>query len=157
LAAPLPRLTGPAQQPVERGDRPEVDAFIQQRGPHLGRREVDEPVAVQLIEDRRPLGQAQRPRLDALAVPKRHRPWRGRTLPVPPVVAGLRRTHRLAGFAHANPRGQLCDRGVGHGVHRGSVSALSESVSKSSCSFACTSTTKRALASYLLQLLLLDL
>ena len=30
----------------------EVDAFIEQRGPHLGRGHVDEPVAVQHVEDR---------------------------------------------------------------------------------------------------------
>jgi hypothetical protein len=30
----------------------EVDAFIEQRGPHLGRGHVDEPVVVQHVEDR---------------------------------------------------------------------------------------------------------
>ena len=48
----------------------------------------------------------------------------------------------------ARPRcGEFRDGLVGHGVDLGSISALSESVSKSACSFACTSTTKRALAS----------
>jgi hypothetical protein len=41
----------------------EVDAFIEQRGPHLGRGHVDEPVAVQHVEDRLLLLGAQGTRL----------------------------------------------------------------------------------------------
>jgi hypothetical protein len=68
LAAPLPGLIGSAQQPVERRDRPEVDALVEQRGPHLGRREVDEALAVQHVQDRLLLLLSQRPRLWAVAV-----------------------------------------------------------------------------------------
>ena len=45
------------------------------------------------------------------------------------------------------PASSFGDSLVGHGVDLGSGSALSESVSKSACSFAWTSTTKRVLAS----------
>jgi hypothetical protein len=41
----------------------EVDAFIEQRGPHLGLGHVDEPVAVQHVEDRLLLLGAQGTRL----------------------------------------------------------------------------------------------
>jgi hypothetical protein len=41
----------------------EVDAFIEQRGPHLGWGHVDEPVAVQHVEDRLLLLGAQGTRL----------------------------------------------------------------------------------------------
>jgi hypothetical protein len=50
---------------------------------------------------------------------------------VAPVVAGLRRPHSLACVSDPDTRDQFGDRGVGHGVNLGSVSALSESVSKS--------------------------
>src|SRR5256885_14061622 len=75
----------------------------------------------------------------------RRRPRRSGTNPVAPVVAGLRGTHRVARCPHADGRGQFGDRGVGHRVDPGSDASLSEIVSKSACSFACTSTTKRAL------------
>src|SRR5690242_13650698 len=80
-------------------------------------------------------------------MPDRGLPWGWRALAVPAVVAGLRHAQDLAGGADAHLGCQFGDRGVGHGVDLGSVSPLSESVSKSACSFACTSTTKRALAS----------
>lgn len=51
----------------------EVDAFIEQRGPHLGRGHVDEPVAVQHVEDRLLLLGAQGTRLPPLALRDRHR------------------------------------------------------------------------------------
>lgn len=56
----------------------EVDALIEQRGPHLGRGHVDEPVAVQHVEDRLLLLGAQGTRLPPLAVRGRRRPlgWR---------------------------------------------------------------------------------
>src|SRR5487761_1517090 len=62
-------------------------------------------------------------------------------------LAGLRRADRPASSPYAQLRGQLGDCRVGHDVDFGSVSAPSESVSKSACSFDWTSTTKRALAS----------
>ncbi|ORA84077.1 hypothetical protein BST27_30845 [Mycobacterium intermedium] len=68
LAAAFSALSGPAQQPVERGDRTEVDAFIKQRRPHLSRGEVDEPVAMQRVENSLLLGVAQRPRLDSVSL-----------------------------------------------------------------------------------------
>ena len=37
LPAPFPTLSGLTQQSVERRDRAQVDPFVQQRGPHLGR------------------------------------------------------------------------------------------------------------------------
>ena len=37
LAASFPALPGLTQQPVERRDRAQVDPFVEQRGPHLGR------------------------------------------------------------------------------------------------------------------------
>jgi hypothetical protein len=51
----------------------EVDAFIEQRGLHLGRGHVDEPVAVQHVEDRLLLLGAQGTRLPPLAVRDRRR------------------------------------------------------------------------------------
>jgi hypothetical protein len=51
-------------------------------------------------------------------------------VPVPPVVAGLCRADSIARGADTDRGGQLGDRGIGHGVDPGSVSALSESVSK---------------------------
>ena len=40
LAAPFPVLAGDRQQPVHRRDRAQVDAVVEQPGPHLGRRQV---------------------------------------------------------------------------------------------------------------------
>jgi hypothetical protein len=80
----------------------EVDAFIEQRGPHLGRGHVDEPVAVQHVEDRLLLLGAQGTRLPPLAVRDRRWPLGWRADAVPPLVAGLRRAygepllHRIA-------------------------------------------------------------
>src|SRR5664280_1779796 len=59
----FPALPGPAQQPVERRARPEVDALVEQNRPDLGGDQVAEPVAVQRVEDRLALDRAQRPRL----------------------------------------------------------------------------------------------
>ena len=73
LAAALTHLAGAAQQPVERRFRAQVDAFIEQGGPHLGWGEVGEPVAVQHLEDRLLLGSAQRPRL--MTLPMRDARW----------------------------------------------------------------------------------
>ena len=112
----------------------EVDAFIEQRGPHLGRGHVDEPVAVQHVEDRLLLLGAQGTRLPPLAVRDRRRPLGWRADAVPPVVAGLRRAYGDARIPHADAPGELGDGLVGHGVDLGLVSALSESVSKSACS-----------------------
>jgi hypothetical protein len=74
-------------------------------------------------------------------------PHRCGTDPVPPVVAGLRGTHGLARCPEADLGGQFGDRGIGHGVDPGSGCSLSEIVSKSACSFACTFTTKRMICS----------
>ena len=49
---------------------------------------------------------------------------------MPPVVAGLRRAYGDARIPHADAPGELGDGLVGHGADLGSVSALSESVSK---------------------------
>jgi hypothetical protein len=92
-------------------------------------------------------GLAQRPRLAPVPVRDRRRPSRWRTGALAPVVAGLRGPNSLACVPDPDTPDQLGNRGVGQGVDLGSVSALSESVSKSACSFACTSTTKRVLAS----------
>ena len=62
---------GLAQQPVHRGHRAQVGAFVQQRGPDLGRRQVGEPLAVQHVQDRLAFGRGQRPGL--APVPVRHR------------------------------------------------------------------------------------
>src|ERR1700694_1005196 len=145
--APLPPPALVAQQPIEGRLRAEVDTFVEQRGPHLGRGHVDEPVAVQHVEDRLLLLGAQGTQLRPFAVRDRRRPLRCRADAVPPVVAGLRRAYGDARIPHADAPGEFGDGLVGHGVDLGSVSALSESVPKSACSFACTSTTKRALAS----------
>src|SRR5271166_2863660 len=90
---------------------------------------------------------AQGTRLRPFAVRDRRRPLGCRADAVPPVVAGLRRAYGDARIPHADAPGEFGDGLVGHGVDLGSVSALSESVPKSADSFACTSTTKRALAS----------
>src|ERR1700730_18911737 len=76
----------------------EVDAFIGQRGPHLGRGHVDEPVAVQHVEDRLLLLGAQGTRLPPLAVRGRRRPLGWRADAVSPAVAGL-----LRGYADPTP------------------------------------------------------
>ena len=96
----------------------------------------------------------QRPRL--LPVGRRHRcrpGWR-RGAAVPPVVGGLGSPARPTGAPGAEHRGQLGDRRVDHLLEPGeqggivsSVSALSERVSQSACSFPCTSITNWALAS----------
>src|SRR6202171_4071368 len=147
LGAALTHLARLAQQPIEGRLRAEGDTFVEQRGPHLGRGHVDEPVAVQHVEDRLLLLGAQGTRLRPFAVRDRRRPLRCRADAVPPVVAGLRRAYGDARIPHADAPGEFGDGPVAHGVDLGSVSALSESVPKSACSFACTSTTKRALAS----------
>ena len=72
--APLPALPGLAQHPVEGGHRAEVGALVQQRRPDLVRGQVSEPVAVQHVQDRLPLGRGQRPRLDPLGMRDRGRP-----------------------------------------------------------------------------------
>jgi hypothetical protein len=143
LAAPLPGLIGSAQQPVERRDRSEVDALVEERGPHLGRREVDEALAVQHVQDRLLLLLSQRPRLWPVAVRDGRGPFGYWALSVPAVVAGLRGADRVAGCPHTDLRRQLGDRDVGHLLDPFSGAAPSEIVSKSACSFACTSTTKR--------------
>src|SRR5260370_818089 len=68
----------------------EVDAFIEQRGPHLGRGDVDEPVAVQHVEDRLLLLGARGPGWPPWGVRVRRRPPGWRADAVPRVVAGLR-------------------------------------------------------------------
>jgi len=147
LPAAFPRTGGLTQQPIERRDRAQVAALVQQDRPRLGRGQVDEPIRVQLGQDRGPLLGCQGTGLGAVAVRGRRRPrWR-RGLTVPPVVAGLRDADRLARVPDPDLGGKVFDRGVGHLVDLASVSPLSESVSKSACSFPCTSTTKRALAS----------
>src|ERR1700732_4870654 len=93
----------------------EVYAFIEQRGPHLGRGHVDEPVAVQHVEDRLLLLGAQGTRLPPLAVRDRRRALGGRADAVPPVVAGLRRAYGDARIPHADAPGELGDGLVGHG------------------------------------------
>ncbi len=107
LGAPLPGLARSAQQPVERRQRLEVGALIQQDGPDFGWGQVGEPLRVQGSQDRRPLRRGQRPRLRPVTVRHQRPPGRG----------------------------------------PGSVSAPSEIVSTRACSFAWTSTTKRAFAS----------
>jgi hypothetical protein len=71
----------------------EVDAFIEQRGPHLGRGHVDEPVAVQHVEDRLLLVDAQGTRLAPLAQRDRRRPLAWRADAVPPACDALTATH----------------------------------------------------------------
>jgi len=80
LPAPLGGLAGTAQQPVERGDRAQVAALIQQDRPHLGRG--------QLVEDRLLLGGAERAWLASVTVPDRRRPRRCRTGAVAAVATG---------------------------------------------------------------------
>jgi len=115
----LPHLARPAQQPVERGLRAQVDTLVEQRGPHLGRGHVDEAVAVQHVEDRLPLGQAQRPRLGPVTVRERGGPLGCRASPVPPVVAGLGRADRDAALAHSDVCDEFGEGPVGHGVDLG--------------------------------------
>ena len=108
-----------AQQPVEGGHRAQVGALVQQDRPRLGRGGVSEPLAVQHVQDRAPLGRAQRARLHPVAVRHRSGPRRGRAGPVPPVPAGLRHAGRLAGRPGADPRCHGRDGLVGHGVGLG--------------------------------------
>ena len=147
LSSSLAGAARGAQQPVEGGLRAEIDALMEQDRPHLRRREIDEPVAVQRVQDRPPFLGGQCARLHPIPLRDRCRAGRCRTGAVAAVVAGLGGADRLARRPHADPFGEGDDRLVGHGVDVGSVSALSEIVCKSACSFACTSTAKRALAS----------
>jgi hypothetical protein len=52
LVAPLPRATGARQQPVHGAHRAKVAALVEQRGMHGRRRGVQEPLAVERIEQR---------------------------------------------------------------------------------------------------------
>jgi hypothetical protein len=86
---------------------------------------------VQRVQDRGPLGGRQRPRLDPVLVRDRGRLRRRRADPVPPVPGGLRDACRAAGGPGADPRREQGDGLVGQEFGPGSVSALSEIVSKS--------------------------
>ncbi len=147
LAPPLPAFAGLAQHPVVSRHRAEVGALVQQHRPDLVRGQVSEPRAVQRLEDCLPLGRGQRPRLEPLLMRDRSGLRRRRADPVPPVPAGLRHPGRAAGCPGADLRCEQGDGLVGQELDPCSVSAPSEIVSKSACSFDCTSATKRALAS----------
>ena len=147
LAPPLAAFAGLAQHPVVGGDRSEVGALVQQDRPDFVRGQVSETLAVQRVQDRLSLGAGQRSGLDPLAMRDRGLLRRRRAGPVAPVPGGLRHPGGTAGRPGADPRRQQGDRLVGQDFGPCSVSALSEIVSKSACSFDWTSTTKRDVAS----------
>ena len=62
LIAPLANFLGLMQDAVHRADRAEVRVFVEQGGVNLGRRAIDEPLAVQRVEHRLPLRGTQRAR-----------------------------------------------------------------------------------------------
>ena len=130
LAAPFPAFAGLAQHPVVGGHRAKVGALVQQDCPDFVRGQVSEPGAVQRVQDRLPLGGGQRPRLDPVRVRDRGRLWLLRAGPVVPVPGGLRHAGRPAGRPGADPGREQGDRLVGYDFGPGSVSALSEIVSK---------------------------
>jgi hypothetical protein len=102
LAATFPGFAGLTQQPVKRRDRPEVSTFIEQGGPYLGRCGIDEPLAVEHLEDRGPLLASERAGLRPVTVRGRRRSRRCGAGPVAPVVAGLRGADRCARCPHAD-------------------------------------------------------
>ena len=71
MPAPFAHLAVGASQPVHGGLAAQIDPLVQQRGPHLRGRLVDEPAAAQQVLDARPFGIGQGvrwppPRLPAL-------------------------------------------------------------------------------------------
>ena len=62
LVAPLAHFTGRGQEAIHRPRRAEIGLFFEQRGVDFGRGLVDEPIAVQHVEDGLAFVGAQRPR-----------------------------------------------------------------------------------------------
>ena len=105
LVPALTHLSVLRQNPVHRADRTVVDSLVQKRGPHLGRRLVDEPFAMQCTEDPLALGRVEgslRPRT-ALRL--------GRHRSASTIQRGTRHAQRLASFRRlSNPTRQLLGR-----------------------------------------------
>ena len=101
LVPALTHLSVLRQNPVHRADRTVVDSLVQKRGPHLGRRLVDEPFAMQCTEDPLALGRVEgslRPRT-ALRL--------GRHRSASTIQRGTRHAQRLASFRRlSNPTRQ---------------------------------------------------
>ena len=62
LCAPLAHFVGRGEHAIHRARGAEVGLLVEQRGMNLGGRLVDEPRAVQHVEDRLAFGGTQRPR-----------------------------------------------------------------------------------------------
>ena len=67
LCAPLAHFVGRGEHAIHRARGAEVGLLLEQRGMNLGGRLVDEPRAVQHVEDRLAFGGTQRPRARAAA------------------------------------------------------------------------------------------
>ncbi len=119
-----------SKDPVHRGHRAEVGALVEQRRPGLCDGLVDEPVTGQDAQHRRPLGFGEG--VDrAWTWPRRSRSNR----PTRPVVAGAGAAQQRTRRYDPDVLGEVVDGGVDHLLDRLSVSALSESVSKSALTF----------------------
>ena len=68
LCAPLAHFVGRGEHAIHRARGAEVGLLVEQRGMNLGGRLVDEPRAVQHVEDRLAFGGTQRPAARAAAV-----------------------------------------------------------------------------------------
>ena len=144
LVAAVAGLPDQAQQPVHRAHRRQVDAFVEQCRPGLRDGLVAEPRAGQHANDPVLLGDGERVR--------RRRPRRAlrrdeRHGPAVAVVTATRLAQQRARPGGRGLPGQQQHRGGDHGFDRGSVSALSESSSKSACAFPTISSAALVLAS----------
>src|SRR6267378_917323 len=132
-AAAFAYLTGGRGDAIHRGDRAPVPAFVQLTGPHLGDREVAVGRAGQQLEHQGAFGGVEGLRRWCAGQPRAvHRPCRVDLA----IVGRPGGPGQRAGFPHRYLRGTQFGEGGGHDVLGGtSLSALSESCSKSACAF----------------------
>ena len=130
MTAPFAVLARDGQQPVHRGDRAQVDAVIEESGPHLGRCQIAVFGRPQHRQHVLTFGLGERV--------GRRRAWDGRAKfrgLVPPIVGGTGPTQQGGSPADACLFREFVEVVVDHLVDLGSVSALSEMSSKSACAF----------------------
>src|SRR3979411_833198 len=132
-AAAFPYLPGGTGDPVHRGHRAPVPAFVELTGPHLGNREVAVGRAGQQFEHQGPFGGVEGLRRWRAGQPRAvHRAFRIDVA----VVGRPRRPGQRAGFLHRYVHVTQFGEGGGHNVLGSpSLSVLSESCSKSACAF----------------------
>ena len=128
LAAPFPVLPGHGQQPVHGGDRAQVDAVIEQAGPHLRGGQVAVLRRAQHRQDVLALGLGQ-----PFGGAGRGVGGPGHRRSTPPIAGCPRRTQQRARLLGRRDPFEVVEVFVDHGFDFGSASALSESSSKSAC------------------------